>query len=263
MFAEIKTHGASGTITLNDAERGNCLNAMGLLQFQQALEDLRQEKSIRGIIITGSGNYFSTGTDLLALSQQMESDPLDRNNSDLEILVEVLLAMIRYPKPIVSALNGPALGNGAALALAADIVIGCNATSIGFPEVARGLVASFGAVMLRMRLGRSTIAPMLLTGESLNAKQSCELGLVQEVVDSDLTWARSHEIIEAMNDTSPQSAQLTRKVLYETLSNSIEADLRSACGTAATARFTLSAREGVSAFVENRKPDWDDAYSSE
>lgn len=263
MFTETKTHGASGTITLNDAERGNCLNAMGLLQFQQALEDLRQERSVRGIIITGSGNFFSTGTDLLVLNQQMESDPLDRNNSDLEILVEVLLAMVRYPKPIISALNGPAFGNGAALALAADIVIGCDATSIGFPEVTKGLVASFGAVMLHMRLGRSAIAPILLKGESLNAEQSRELGLIQEIVNSDLTWARSHEIIEAMTDTSPQAAQLTRKVLYETLSNSIEADLRSACGTAATARFTLAAREGVAAFVERRKPDWHAAYRGE
>lgn len=262
MFTEIKTHGASGTITLNDPARKNCLNAMGLLNLQQALEDLRQQRSVRGIIITGAGDAFSSGTDLLALKHQMDADPLDQNNSDLEILTELLLAMFRYPKPIITALNGPALGNGAAIALAGDIIIGDTSSKIAFPESGRGLVASFGGAMLSFKSPTTCVSKMLLTGETMDAQQAKDNGLINEVVAPDLTWARAHEIIDSIGESSPQSIQLTRKYLYESLTPSIESILRSACGTAATARFTLAAREGVSAFIEKRTPDWDEAYNT-
>ena len=254
-IVDVRKNIPSGTIVINNPKLANAIPAFGYLQLRQALDDLHQEKSVRAIILTGSGNVFSSGTDLKQLNAELQREA-QASHQDIELLNELLLAMLRFPKPIIAALNGPAIGSAAALALGCDFVIAAKQATLQLPEVKLGLAAGSAATMLNFRVGAAIAARYSITGQPISAEIGSQMGLIHDVVEEDLVWARAHQLAVEIESTSSQSIQMTKRLLNESVADQLETQLQVSGAMTAAARTTSHANLGINAFLEKETPEW-------
>lgn len=247
----------SGTIILRRPERMNALSLSLICSIREAFEDLHQERLVRAVILTGSGNAFSSGTDLYEVAELGATpEAHDHWREATESYGELIETMLRFPKPIIAAVNGPALGWGAGLVLASDIVIGGSQGSIGWPEARRGLVPNLSAPLLTFRVGAGVAARLLMTGEIIDSEEAVRCQIFHEQVDNDLVWARAMEVAEQCAEGAPASLQLTKQMLNETIGEQLFTFHSIGAANAAAARTTDTANEGINAFIQKRAPDW-------
>ncbi|HIF31674.1 MAG: enoyl-CoA hydratase/isomerase family protein [Pirellulaceae bacterium] len=248
----------SGTIVIDRPDKRNALNRVTLVELQQALEDFHLEKSVRAVILTGSGTAFCAGIDLHEIHDTINEDfAWEVWNEDAIIYRQLIEQMLRFPKPIIAAVNGPALGAGAALVMACDLVVAGESATFGIPEARRGLVSGLAMPLTTFRLGASTAARLALTGTVVDATEAHRLGAFHELVGHDQVWARAHELAETVAETASESILLTKRLLNETIGETVlETYLGAAAAASATARTTEAAAEGVQAFLDKRSPDW-------
>lgn len=254
---KIKKHPPSGTIILNRPDKRNPLSRELIVELQQAFEDFHLERTVRAIILTGAGTTFCSGMDLqqmLGTSQQPNA--LAMWHEDAVQYKELLETMLRFPKPIIAAVNGPAVAGGAGLVLASDIVVACQEAKFGLPEPKRGLVAGLVAPLLFFRIGGSYSANLLLTGELISAEDARHAHLYHQLVSSDLVWARAHEVAAQCAKSAPEALLLTKRMLNETIGEHLGVLLSAGAAVSATARTTEAAAEGLAAFLAKREPKW-------
>ncbi len=245
------------TLVLTRPEKRNALSREMLSELAQAFFDLHQEKRVRAVILTGSGDAFSAGIDLEEIRETGEgsAQPPDWGQ-DAEQYLDLILQMLRFPKPIIAAVNGPALASGAGLMLACDMAIGSEAASVGFPEPRWGLVGGIVAPLLVFRIGGSTAGYLLMTAEKVDAAEAHRRGLLQEITTGDLLWARANELAAMCVRGAPEALKLTKSMLNETIGEALTTLLSAGAAATATARTTEAASEGVRAFLEKRTPKW-------
>ncbi len=253
----VKVHEASGTIVLDRPEKRNALTRWSITQLREALHDLHQERRVRAVILTGAGTAFCAGMDLSEMRETAaEEDAWEQWYQDAVQYKDLLETMLRFPKPIIAAVNGAAVAGGAGLVLAADIVVGCSGASFGFPEPRRGLVAGLVAPLLTFRIGGGMAANMLLTGQLIDAERALQIGVYHQLVPHEQLWAQAHEIAGQCAECAPESLQLTKRLLNETIGEHLETMLSAGAAASATSRTTEAAIEGLSAFLEKRLPQW-------
>ncbi len=253
---DVRKNIPSGTIIINNPKHANVIPTFGYVQLREALGDLHQEKSIRAVILTGSGDLFSAGTDLRQLNTEIQRES-PSSHQDIELLNELLLAMLRYPKPIIAALNGPAIGTGAAIALACDFIIAADTAHLQLPEVKRGLASGSAGTMLNFRAGAAIASRFAITGQPMSATEGKQFGLIHDVVEQQLVWARAHQLAGEIAITSSQAVQMTKRIINETLAEQIERQLQVSGAMTAAARSTSHASLGVTAFLNKQTPDFD------
>lgn len=257
-FVRVRKDLPSGTVIIDHPERKNALSRIAIRQLQSAFSDFHQERQVRAVILTGSGDTFCSGTDLKELAETASQDDAQTQwHEAAEDYLELIEAMLRFPKPIIAAVNGPALGFGAGLVMASDIVIGGTDAAIGWPEARRGLVASISAPLLAFRVGAGIASRLLLTGDVIDCDEALQYHLIHESVDNDLVWARAMEIAEQCAECAPTSIQLTKQMLNETIGEAIFSQHATGAAHSAAARTTDTAGEGVNSFLDHRAPDWD------
>lgn len=256
-LVQVRKNQHSGSIILQRPDRRNALSRQFITEIQNALNDLHRERSVRAIILTGSGTTFCAGLDLNELLEtSKQPDPHPQWHEDVVQFRELLDVMLRFPKPIIAAVNGPAVAAGAGLVLACDVVVAGADATFGFPEPRRGLVAGLYAPLLEFRVGAGLAANLLLTSRTLAAEEARQLGLFHEVVSSDLAWARANEVAEQCALAAPEALALTKRMLNETIGESLSSMLSTGAAASATARTTEAASEGIAAFLEKRHPRW-------
>ena len=256
-LVQVKVHESVGTIILNRPEKRNALNRALQAELVQALDDLHRERRVRTVILTGAGSAFCAGMDLDEMRETAKLDDAHAQwGKDAETFREVLLTMLRFPKPIIAAVNGPAAAGGAGLVLAADIVLGTDQASLGMPEPRRGLVAGIVAPLLVFRIGAGQAARLLLTSAFVEAEEAFEIGLYHEMVSNEKLWARAVEVAGECARGAPEALLLTKRMLNETIGEHLITLLSAGAATSATARTTEAAEEGLNAFLEKREPKW-------
>jgi methylglutaconyl-CoA hydratase len=256
-LVKLKKHPPSGTIILNRPQTRNALSRSLVSELQQALEDFHLERSVRAVILTGAGTAFSSGADLSEMRDSSEAeDAQTRWYEDAVQYKQLVESMLRFPKPIIAAVNGPAVAGGAGLVLASDLVVGSTDASFGFPEPRRGLVAGIVAPLLAFRVGGGCAARLLLSAELISAEQARQIQLFHELVANDKVWARAHQWAAQCALSAPESLQLTKRLLNETVGEHLGTLLSAGAAATATARTTEAAMEGLAAFLEKRPPEW-------
>lgn len=249
-----KLHDCHGTIVLNRPKCHNALNRSMLADLQQAIEDFRLEKRVRGIVITGGGPHFCAGLDLNELHQTAGSeDAMQHWFQDSQTLQALLEQMLQCPKPIIAAVDGMALGSGLALVLASDLVVASHRASFGIPAATHGLVSGLVLPLVCFRVGAALASRLALGGDHLTAADSHRLGLVHHLVESDQVWVRATSWIQSLSNSAAEALQLTKKVLNETVGEQLSTQLASAAAATATSMTTEAAHEGMAAFVEKRE----------
>ena len=253
----VRVDDPSGTITLNRPHRRNALSRELIESLINAFEDLNQEKRVRAVILTGAGADFSAGTDLHQLQETAGADnSFERWYEDVRQLQRLIETMLRYPKPIIAAVNGWAIGSGLALMMASDIVVVGHDSRLQLPEARRGLSAGITTPLLCFRVGTGLAASVLFSGKPIAAAAALNLGLVHEIVGDDFIWARSFELAQACAAGARESHQMAKRMLNETIGEHLFTQLSIGAANMATARTTDAAREGIAAFIEKREPKW-------
>lgn len=254
----VRVDDSVGTIILDRAAHKNALTRAMLEGISEALGDLHQEKRVRSVLLSGAGDSFSIGRE--ASEQVASDDPmtdLKRWGEETQEYRDLLIKMLEFPKPIIAAVNGPALAGGAGLVLACDLVVACQEAMFGFPEPKYGTIAGVAAPLLSYRIGAGTAARLLVGAQEIDAVEAHRLGIYHEVVSQDLVWAHAADLGRSCGESAPQSIQLTKRLLYETIGEQLATQLSSGAVASATALTTNAAREGLSAKQEDRTPDWD------
>jgi len=257
MTVQIKKNLPSGTIILNRPDKRNALSRQMMRDLAQALEDFHQERKVRAVILTGAGTAFCAGMDLVEMQEtSQQPDALLQWHNDAVQYRELLEIMLRFPKPIIAAINGPVVAGGAGLLLASDIVVAADSAKFGLPEPRRGIVAGIVAPLLAFRVGASHAANLLLTARMIDAPEALRVGVFQEVVKQELVWARAQELAGEIAKSAPEAIQLNKRLLNETIGEHLGTLLSAGAADSATARTTDAAREGLAAFLEKREPKW-------
>ncbi len=246
--------GAVGRITLDRPDTLNAWTPQLGHELGQLVSGEASEESVRAVLITGAGRGFSSGADLKA---GFEADPADGGpnvRAELKSVYHPVIAGLRrLPKPVVAAVNGPAVGIGCSLALAADLVLAAQSAFFGLAFVNIGLMPDGGSTLfVPAAVGKARAFEMALLGGRVPADQALEWGLVNEVHADDALLARSEELVEALaagpTRSYAASKQALNAMLYARLDEQLdlEADLQHEL--ARSADFV----EGVAAFVERR-----------
>ena len=257
MTIHIRADGPCGTIVIQNPEHRNALTREMLANLRGALDDLYQQKSVRAVVLTGDGTSFSAGTDLRELYGNRDEEEIQQRwHLDAHLHRELVTQMLQFPKPIIAAINGPALGLGLGLVAACDLAIASPNATFGFPEVRRGLTAGVAIPLIAHRIGAARASHLLFRKNPIDAETALEVGLIQEIVSFDQVWARAYEWVEEIANASHIAISMTKRVLNETVGEALMSQLSAAAATTATARTTEHAMEGVNAFLEKRDPVW-------
>lgn len=254
---KVKVNGCTGTIILDRADRCNALCREMVEQLAQALDDLRQEKRVRGIVVTGAGPHFCSGVDLKELQESGSSDSpetLSQWHSDACRMQALFEQMLQLPKPIIAAVDGAAWGSGFGLVLASDLVVASQRSTFAVPAPRMGLVSGLLAPLLYFRIGASLASQVLIGGSELSAPEAKDLGFVHHVVSSEHIWVRASGWVESIAEGAAESIQLTKKVLNETVGEQMLTWMASGAAAIATSLTTEAAAEGLKAFIEKRPP---------
>ena len=251
-------------LMLNRPDQLNTLNPKMISELYAYFTDLRERPGTRIVVLSGAGRSFCAGLDLKAESEGNETASSGSVQAGLRAqraIADIVMAMRRCPQPIISLIQGPACGGGFSLALASDIRIAAETARMNCAYIRLGLGGcDIGSSYFLPRLvGASLSAELILTGKFISADRALALGLVAQMVpEADLEKA-AQEDIDLMLTTSPLGLRLSKEALNMNIDvGSMEAAIALEDRNQILAAQTSDFREGVSAFLQKRKPDWAD-----
>ena len=245
----------SGTIILDHAASSNALSREMVVELIQAFSDFHREKSVRAVILASSGTVFCSGIDLKQWSEiAKESEPFEQWHEVATELQELVEVMLRFPKPILAAIDGPVYGMGMALTLASDLVVASPLARFELPAAKYGLISGLVAPLLAFRCGAGVASRLMLGGESFDTVEAHRVGIVHQLAPSELVWAKANEMTARIANGAAESVQLSKRLLNEMIGESLFSNLSSGAATMATACSTDAAKEGLTAFAEKRPP---------
>lgn len=236
-------------LTLNRPEARNALRTQTLAELAAVLDDAATDDAIRCAVVSGSRKVFAAGADLKEMSQADMIDVLD------DPRVGQWARIAAFPKPLIAAVNGFALGGGCELVLTADIVVAGHNALFGQPEINLGIIPGAGGTQRLIRaVGRSLASKMVLSGEFIDADTALRAGLVSDVVVPELTLEKALELARVIASKSPlalrQAKEALRQAFEGPLSSGLEFERKAFVMLAASE----DRREGIDAFLKKRKP---------
>ena len=251
-FLQVDVADRIATITVNRPDKLNALNDATMAELGQAIEQVRADAAVSGIVVTGAGRAFVAGADISEL----------RSKSGPEIYAlarrgqEVFRRFETSPKPVIAAINGFALGGGCELAMACHVRIAAESAKFGQPEVKLGITPGYGGTQRLTRLvGRGRALQLLLTGEMIDANEAYRIGLVNRVVP---TGDQAVEAARAMTAQMLANGPLALAQCIEVVNRGADISMEEATALEAAAFAMLAStedmREGTSAFLEKRAP---------
>jgi 2-(1,2-epoxy-1,2-dihydrophenyl)acetyl-CoA isomerase len=242
------------TITLNRPEVYNALNDEITFEFQDALKATAKDEKVRVIVITGEGKAFCSGQDLKAASGDQKSSFLQSLNKRYNPIIS---AMRSLPKPIVCRLNGVAAGAGCSLALACDIIVASEEATLIEVFINIGLVPDSGSSYFLPRLvGMAKAFEMCSMGSRVKASEAAAIGLVNKCVPADQLDAAVKSYTDYFATAPTRSIGLIKKMLSKSATSTLEQMLEYEAYCQEIAGSSHDYKEGVSAFLEKRKPDF-------
>jgi enoyl-CoA hydratase/carnithine racemase len=236
------------TLTINREDRRNAISVETIRLFLQYLDQAENDPAVRVILITGAGNKaFCAGADL-------GGELGGSIREGFEIYARLLKRLSGFPKPVVARVNGACMAGGMGFMLACDIVIAGNDVKFGTPEVNVGLwPMMIGALIYRNAL-RKKAMEMILLGERLAADQALEMGLITRAVPPDKLDDEVNRVLQNLVQKSPIGIKIGKEAFYAMADMPFEDALDFLSEKIAEIAATEDAREGITAFIEKRKP---------
>ncbi|HKD61275.1 MAG TPA: enoyl-CoA hydratase-related protein [Terracidiphilus sp.] len=242
------------TITLNRPERRNAMTEEMQTELIGAMEEAAST-TCRVLILTGAGDAFCSGLDLAEL-QTMRDKTAGEHRARAERLARLFVTLNELPVPTIAAVHGPAIAGGTGLATICDFTLATPAAKFGFTEVRIGFVPALVSAFLSLQVGDKCCRDLLLTGRLFGAEEALRMGLISEVVSHGELMARVETLAGTLIANSPSSLSATKRLLVAQNRGRLDAAIKAAMEANAQTRDTEDFREGISAFLEKRKPVW-------
>jgi 2-(1,2-epoxy-1,2-dihydrophenyl)acetyl-CoA isomerase len=247
--------GPGATVELNRPERMNAWSNQFSLDLLTAVREVGDDPAVRAVVITGAGRAFSSGADLKEAAGQAKRGPIDVYPVLTERYHPIITGIRRMPKPVVAAVNGPAVGIGLSLAMACDLVVAAESAyfMLGFVNI--GLVPDGGSsLFIPSRVGFARAAELALLGERLDARRAYDWGLVNRVWPDGDFASETAALLDRLASGPTKSYSGTKRQLnrwlYEQMSDQLEFEAQIQREIAGSGDFA----EGITAFAEKRAP---------
>jgi methylglutaconyl-CoA hydratase len=253
-FILTKSENGVKTITLNRPDKRNALSPMLIEELTQALHEA-ETCDCGVVILTGAGPSFCSGLDMEHLETMNARTPQEHRR-DSENMAHVLRTLYDFPKPIIAAVNGPAIAGGMALATIPDFTLAVPEAKFGYTEVRVGFIPAIVASFLIRQVGELRTRELLLSGKILKAQEALQLGLVTQLVDRDDLMASAHALAQTLLLNSPQAMQAVKRLLAKHAKRRLDEELADGIEANSEQRSTEDFKEGVKAFLEHRRAEW-------
>jgi enoyl-CoA hydratase len=241
-------------VTLDRPKVLNALNHLSMTELEQVFLDIRQDASIRAVLLTGAGEKaFVAGADIreLATLSPLEGEQVATRGQRIFGLIE------NCGKPVIACINGFALGGGCELALACTLRIASTNARLGQPEVKIGIIPGYGGTQRLPRLiGKGAALKMILTGEAMSATEALRLGLVDEVVEPDQLLPRGEQIAQTIAGMAPLAVRDSIRAVNSGYDLPLASGLELEASLFGLACSSGDKAEGARAFLEKRAPIW-------
>jgi 2-(1,2-epoxy-1,2-dihydrophenyl)acetyl-CoA isomerase len=249
--------GSVGRLTLNRPDTLNAWTDQFGSELKAVIESEAADESVRAVLVTGAGRGFSSGADLKAGFEAAPDGRPDVRKELHEIYHPAIAGVRHLPKPVVAAVNGPAVGIGCSLALACDLVLAAESAFFGLAFVNVGLMPDGGSTaFVPPAVGKARAFQMALLGERVPAAQALEWGLVNWVYPDEQLLAEAGDLVERLSRGPTRSyagsKQALNRAIYGGLDAQLDLEAELQHGLARTNDFL----EGVAAFVQRREPEF-------
>ena len=250
----LEHQGDIAKLTLNRPDKRNAISTRMICELQSALDAIEQSKA-RVVIVTGAGKAFCAGMDLEMLSAIAKQTPHE-NQEDSKRMAKMFRRIWSYTKPMIAAVNGPALAGGCGIATLCDFTLASTEAKFGYTEVKIGFLPAIVSVFLTRQIGDKRSRDLLLTGRIIEPTEAKEMGMVTEIVPADRLMERAHELANVLIAASPGSLTRAKRLLTTAAAAAVDQDLERAVLENARIRCTPDFKEGLASFLEKRKPVW-------
>src|SRR5215470_4304477 len=242
------------TITFARPEKRNAISFRMIDEILAALDDIEKSDALVAIF-TGAGKAFCAGMDLDELKSLIGKTP-EQNIADSRHMAQFFRRLYDFPKPTIAAVNGAAIAGGTGIATMCDFTLAVPNAKFGYTEVRIGFVPAVVSSMLVWQVGHKIARDLLLSGRTFDADDAHRFGLVNEIVEPERLMQRANELAGELMLNSPSSMQATKKLINGFISQQLDQQLSQAIEDNARIRSTEDFREGITSFLEKRKPKW-------
>ena len=250
---ELKNHII--TIWLNRPEVHNAFNRIMLGELVDILEWIKNNENVRVIIFTGEGKSFSAGADLNWM-QEIINYTYQENLKDSELISKVFYLIYTWPKPVIAAINGAAIGGGMGFVGASDIVIASDQARFSLSEVRIGLVPSCISPYLFRKVGEGVLKELFISGQRFDAEKALRINLINYVVEQNRLLEFAQEKARELLECGPNAISICKKLFLEVPEMDLLTAYDYTAELIAKMRISEEAQEGMKAFLGKRKPNW-------
>ncbi|MDI6775379.1 MAG: enoyl-CoA hydratase-related protein [Verrucomicrobiota bacterium] len=256
-YTQYEVRGNAGILTFNKPEELNALSRPGIEEVTRVISDLpgrlAGEPGVRALVLTGAGRAFIAGANIKEMREMdaQAAREFSRAGNRMLRLIE------SFPLPVIAAVNGFALGGGLETALSADFIYAAKTAKFGLPEVTLGLIPGFGGTKrLLQRVGNARARELVLTARIIDAEEAFRLGIVNRVVDPDALLDAALATAAELAKTSPNGVRNAKALLDQCAETAWDSVIEREAARFGDLFAHPEAAEGLSAFVQKRKPAW-------
>jgi enoyl-CoA hydratase len=251
-YIRVEWDGDIVVVSVDRQDKLNALNAEVVSELGEVFSSIADDDQVRGVILTGAGSKaFVAGADIgeLARMDSVSGVRVSRQGQDVFRRIE------RFPKPVLAAVGGFALGGGCELALACHLRVASRNARFGLPEVGLGIIPGYGGTVRLTRLvGLGRALELTLTGEMIDADRALAMGLVSAVVEGDALLDESKALMRKITKNGPVAVRLALESIYHALDTATAEALDLESSLFGLLASTEDMKEGMAAFMEKRSP---------
>lgn len=253
-YVRVEWDGEIAVVLIDRQEKLNALNADVIRELGEVFADLRSDDQVRGVILTGAGEKaFVAGADIGELARMSPVSGVQVSRDGQRVLRQIE----RFPKPVLAAVGGFALGGGCELALACHLRVASENARFGLPEVGLGIIPGYGGTVRLARLvGFGRAVEMILTGEMVGATRAAEMGLVSAVVPREELLAEAKTLMRKITRNGPLALRMALESIYHAVDTSTTEALGFESSLFGLLASTEDMKEGMGAFLEKRDADF-------
>lgn len=239
-----------------DSPPANALSSAIIQEIDQTLDEIEKDDSIKAVVLHGEGRFFSAGADIKEFTEVNHPDQFSELSAKGQ---EVFQRIEDFSIPVIAAIHGAALGGGLELAMACSIRIVSESATLGLPELTLGLIPGFaGTQRLPKLVGAAKAYEMILTGEPIKGKEAFALGLANQVVKNESVLEEALNLAQKIAEKSKPTIEKTMELIAYAKAGKFKEGAKREAKAFGVIFGTEDAKEGISAFLEKRKPNFKD-----
>lgn len=257
MLVELTKANGVARVCLNRPEKRNALTDDFIREITAAIHDVRDDESMRVMVLAAKGTVFCAGMDLAQMQQRATAENREELwLEDSRILRDTFKAIFELPIPTVAVAQGPAVAGGMGLIAACDLVLASNTVFFALPEPQRGITAAMVTPLLLHRIPVSAANELLLGGGRMGADRAVQVGLCMDAVAPEALAEAEGAVVRSILNGSRAALAQTKQHVVNCVGATVMRQLDESVELSAIARRTGDAREGLQAFLEKRKANW-------